>query len=550
MSFFDKLLQRLSRLLGFEAPVEPPVHSDTPKDREAAVEDCSPEQEDLPASSGSSAGLGARARPPVRDGKGKEGWLSALEVTARETTHPVGKPSKIKKIAGNRRSGPIQPAPRPSNVTSSARSRKAATPPETTPPRPERRPEISVRIGIDFGTSFSKMAIGANGKVYLVDWTDLCQLDDPYLLPSAVIVDAADAVTIATSPRDPSVKSALKIPFIEGVAKPKDEELLIAYLAILMRYAREWLERRHKSWFASKTPRWEVNLGIPAGSWSEKPELYQVFQRLGFAAWDLSQCRLINLDSAKVFVEKSGLSKIPDGLEALNIVPEFCAQVAGYQNSPQRIEGMHLLIDIGGGTLDVVCFYVHSARSAYRESLAVYAASVDPYGTYFLTQRRLASIGRVSEHLSSNEKVPTAAEFAFRYSVDLAQVTGADNELQDKVTRLTHAALVDGRQQLGLGGGRVKVFISGGGASLSPYRCAVEAAIKKIEFIPSIDPLPEHANIEWAPDALRCAFDRVSVAAGLTEDLEMLKLFRPSEIPPVELPRRVERASHEEMYDD
>jgi hypothetical protein len=98
--------------------------------------------------------------------------------------------------------------------------------------------------------------------------------------------------------------------------------------------------------------------------------------------------------------------------------------------------------------------------------------------------------------------------------------------------------------------GRVKVFISGGGASLSPYRCAVEAAIKKIEFIPSIDPLPEHANIEWAPDALRCAFDRVSVAAGLTEDLEMLKLFRPSEIPPVELPRRVERASHEEMYDD
>jgi hypothetical protein len=211
---------------------------------------------------------------------------------------------------------------------------------------------------------------------------------------------------------------------------------------------------------------------------------------------------------------------------------------------------MHLLVDIGGGTLDVVCFYVHSARSAYRESLAVYAASVDPYGTYFLTQRRLASIGRVSEHLSSNEKVPTAAEFALRYSVDLAQVTGADNELQDKVTRLAHAALVDGRRQSGLGGGRVKVFISGGGASLSPYRCAVEAAIKKIEFVPSIDPLPEHANIEWAPDTIRCAFDRVSVAAGLTEDLEMLKLFRPSEIPPVELPRRVDRASHEELYDE
>jgi hypothetical protein len=266
----------------------------------------------------------------------------------------------------------------------------------------------------------------------------------------------------------------------------------------------------------------------------------------------------MTLPDARTLIAKNDQGQIPDGLEALNVVPEFCAQVAGYQNSPQRVEGMHLLVDIGGGTLDIACFYVHNAQGTYRENLAVYSASVDPFGTHFLTKKRFIAAGVSGEDVAPSTLIPSAAAFASKYSVGVSEIVRADLELQGRVSKLVHAALVDGRRHLRMGGvrrsplerERVKVFVSGGGADLAPYRSAVADALKRIDFDALVDPLPENANTEWAPDVSQCSFDRVSVAAGLTEDLEALRLYRPSEIDPIELTRRAERVSHEDMYDD
>ena len=225
------------------------------------------------------------------------------------------------------------------------------------PPDVAGRPANDVRIGIDFGTSFSKMAIKLLDRTFMVDWTGLCSTENPYLLPTqGSELKSGDIVACAMP--DPALsRHGLKVPFLNETATENDHAWMAAYLANLLRYARAWLAFHHGKVLGTINPRWEVNLGLPAGSWTEKRSLAKNFNNIGRCAWALSLEETISIKRATELLRFNWSANLPERLEHLDVVPEFVAQVAAYMESSQRVEGIHLLVDIGGGTLDAACFF-------------------------------------------------------------------------------------------------------------------------------------------------------------------------------------------------
>jgi hypothetical protein len=424
------------------------------------------------------------------------------------------------------------------------------------PPDVAGRPANEVRIGIDFGTSYSKMAIKLLGRTFMVDWTGLCSTENPYLLPTQASELKDGHVTAGPMPGATLSRHGLKVPFLNETATEKDHAWMAAYLSNLLRYARAWVAFHHGKSLARINPRWEVNLGLPAGSWTDKPALATSFSKIGRCAWALSLEESISIKRAMQMMKFDWSTNLPEGLEQLDVVPEFVAQVAAYMESSQRVEGIHLLVDIGGGTLDVACFFVHDPRWADREKIPIYSADVSSLGTNYLMNQRIEAVPGTKVEFSPTDSIPSAEQFAASHHVAIDVLRNVDRKVRDLVSVKTAAVVQDGKvknyraPEFAHSGEQrpIRVFVTGGGANVPLYLSGVEQASEKLALHFLTTDLPKLDTVQWAEPDNRPAYNRMSVAAGLTLGLDMLKPISPDEIPSI--PPRVvtKRLDHEELY--
>jgi hypothetical protein len=100
----------------------------------------------------------------------------------------------------------------------------------------------------------------------------------------------------------------------------------------------------------------------------------------------LSEAEKINYATAAL-VAASADSPLPMDLTEADAVPEFVAQLAGYAQSAQRRNGLHALVDLGGGTVDMVTFNVHHLDG--DDVFPFFVPTVEPLGTFGLVANRL-----------------------------------------------------------------------------------------------------------------------------------------------------------------
>ena len=62
--------------------------------------------------------------------------------------------------------------------------------------------------------------------------------------------------------------------------------------------------------------------------------------------------------------------------------PEFVAQISSYRQSPQRRRDLHLLVDVGAGTVDIVTFHVWEPEET--DCYSILEAAVEKLGTHML----------------------------------------------------------------------------------------------------------------------------------------------------------------------
>ena len=214
--------------------------------------------------------------------------------------------------------------------------------------------EVQLVIGLDFGTTYTKVVVGEERAKYAVDFGDLAEPDCyGYLLPSVFSEIGEGGECVLGRKQRGSVYEHLKMKLIEGRLGDETQVRITAFMALVIRYAKDWLLREHGEVYEGRDINWLVNSGVPSESYDEN-ELKTFYRKavaaayaagIGEQAITLRRCRNC-LDS---YLDHKGVA---------NVVPEFVAQIQGYVRSPRRREYLHTVIDVGGGTVDLTVFNV------------------------------------------------------------------------------------------------------------------------------------------------------------------------------------------------
>lgn len=417
---------------------------------------------------------------------------------------------------------------------------------------------VDIYIGIDFGTSFSKAAVGFADKIYPVDWVGVASTQNQYLLPTEYTVDKDGIAYLGQHP-DASVedlRSDLKLPFMSPSISSKSIEIASVYIAQVLKYVRAWVYQRHLRKLNGAHIRWHLNMGMPSNGF-EETRLKESYENLLKQSWFLSTRASRYLKPSSILEKQSEVSNLSElDLVSFDLIPEFVAQMAGYMQSSQRVGGLHALIDVGGGTLDVVTFNVHDIND--EDAFPFLVPQVEALGTHKLLQNRFVELGGEKRKLAiasdEDESISDPARFSSENGVDLDHVIVRDQVFRREVSHLISAVFgktKSRRYRLAPEWkSGVRTFFTGGGANLSIYQEALEKAAIPGTSKLTVLQLPIHSKLdEFKGD--QASYQRISVACGLAQNAWNFGVIVPAKEVEDDLPASApvrERLSAEELY--
>lgn len=404
-------------------------------------------------------------------------------------------------------------------------------------------------MGIDFGTAFTKASVGYGGDIYIVDWAGVKASVDKFTLPGEFSVLSDGTCVLGRSPLATMVATDLKLPFLEGNTSRSSLVEATVFLALVMRYIRAWWFHRYHGLIQNRSLVWNVNLGAPTTPWQDK-KLRSSYERVAQAAW------VISLGTVPIRPENadSALGKGARNAPSIEIVPEFVAQIASYTRSPQRQHDLHLLVDIGAGTVDVVTFNVNKVEETGEDQFPIFWASVNNLGTHYLMSRRLQD-GKVQHgvHQDDATTVPSAEKFSQATGLPIQDVHRSDRTHTAAVAGAISAVLRTTKQKRYRRSPRwetgIRVFLCGGGSACEAFRASIAEAgrISAVPLPPIMLPLPERLQ---APGLAKDQFHRVSVAFGLGMIADNLGQIRPMSAVKDDTPIPMKERPHNTDFED
>lgn len=371
-------------------------------------------------------------------------------------------------------------------------------------------------IGLDFGTAFTKVVIGEQRVKRTVPFNDYVSNGNPYLLPSILSINENDGTCKLGFPGiDESPIEDLKIELINHNFNEEVKIHCAAFLSLVLRHARDWVLGAHEEMYRSREIVWYVNTGVPTASYEDE-ELTVVYKEIVRAAWMASLPEeAVSLDRVRDCFDSANDQSLPD--DRINVFPEFAVQLMGYIESPQRLPGLHILVDIGAGTLDLAIFNVHTSDG--EDKFPVFTKSVESFGTQFLIRNRLKNRPEPGWKPSPYESVPSATEFEVRLSLGNDELKEIDEPFEEKIADLTREKLThtkNKRVPKGWDRNGTPTFLCGGGAKVDFYR----KIFSRFEQLPR-PPLKMRLRSFDKPEDLNTEgveYDRLSVAYGLSLD--------------------------------
>lgn len=380
---------------------------------------------------------------------------------------------------------------------------------------------IDIVIGLDFGTSYTKAAVGFRDKIFPVTWDAVSLCEPSYLLPSEYTELDDGSLFIGQHPaaRQEEIRADLKLPFINPAVSSASIGRASSFVALVLRYVRAWVFHHHGAKLGRARLRWQLNIGVPSDG-LENSRLVKAYQQLAATAWQRSlegnPQQLANVGTA-LLSESAVLQDLLD----LQVRPEFVAQMAGYMQSPQRQRGLHALVDVGGGTLDVVTFIVHKVDE--DDTFPFLVPQVHALGTHGLIQNRLVAAEATSPDHAVDELAPITEpkDFAQATGLEEAHVAGRDELFKAELQRVIKSVFdtTKSRRYRLSDAWRtgVRTFFTGGGSRCELYRNAVETVTVPSQNGLQLTLLPPHKNLDGFTGGLD-DYQRISVACGLAQD--------------------------------
>ena len=155
------------------------------------------------------------------------------------------------------------------------------------------------------------------------------------------------------------------------------------YLGYVIRHAKGWLLANRVSMFHRRTPRWIVQVGLPAKS-CEDTCLANAYRRMALAGMQLSQLpNKIAFSDVTVMLEREDIVRASTSNEeslkqGVAVFPEIAAATTSFSKSNERANGLYLIVDVGAMTMDVCAFYLSQKEGS--DVYSIPAADVRPLG--------------------------------------------------------------------------------------------------------------------------------------------------------------------------
>jgi hypothetical protein len=391
---------------------------------------------------------------------------------------------------------------------------------------------LSVRIGIDFGTAYTKVSLRAADQVFFLTWGGVLGGAETFYLPGEISQLDSGAVFLGRAKQASSVMSNLKLPFLPGAPKGADAQAAsVIFLAWVMRYARAWFYREQPALTKDRKLAWEVNIGCPTNAW-ESSKIVGLYRHIGLSAWRLSQSPAeIGISASHKAIDQTSIGDCAEiGLDGLYPIPEFVAQIAGYARSPQRRGSLHLLVDCGAGTLDVVTFNVHRQPGEDNDRYPIFSSAVEPMGTHFLMSARLAG-AQAGQSWDDVAAIPSAEELSKVSGIPQSRIELADRDFLERTKGVIAQVIRETRQRRSplapAWEDGLPFFLTGGGAYCEVYRHAIDRACQELRVRAQHTPFP-HLDAVRGNRLGDDNLHRMSVAFGLTYDKDLIGRIVPA----------------------
>jgi len=434
------------------------------------------------------------------------------------------------------------------------------------------RERVRIQVGLDFGTSSTKVAFSRYPRrlTQVVNFNHSLPFYPNFCLPSVAAFDrkdrkerlvlGADAERILMhEPWDLGFRRFKVIVAGNADSKYRDcfteenfhkyrkshghdetltpERITAIYLAYVMYLANRAVSTMSEH--SGTAVEFDFNICMPIDH-VENTNVKTAFVRIfkwAEAIYKIWLIRNESLDPIKTSHEFEDSPGSPDESRVF-AVPEAVAEVASYLASLRRKEGIHAIIDFGAGTTDVSVF---NYMNPFGEGKSTwYSARNIPQGTIeierMLTKHvrksnrssscRCFDVYRQMEGLLEFCKIHNNSELAV--SIDKTLTALRDSEAYLGAWRAAYKHM---KKQTAWDKDKVHIFITGGGVNL-PY-------IGQLFSKPWWEQLegPYHVEVmpppdDFDPGVLKAPFERVGVAYGLSIPLPALDEFvLPSQAP-------------------
>jgi hypothetical protein len=362
-------------------------------------------------------------------------------------------------------------------------------------------PPLALNLGIDFGTSFTKVAFRDLGT----EETGIVAFDagssEGAMLPSIVDVSRTGDLALGVAEDKDSACTRIRylkmrladvalpnhpktmtdpIPELGGIDYNSKEGVCALsswFLATVIARAQQWVLHHEVARATGRTIQWSANIGVPV-EYYDSPAI-TVFRQVLTVAWAWVRTNEIprQIDTLVARYLETSQRTNPQTSDC-HAVAEIAAAVQAFVTSRQAAPGIYVYFDIGGGTLDGVAFNFVNMWGERR--INFYSGKVAPLGVEAVASRfRETHQNGVESVLMGRTSVSDRSEL----------LLPIQNEIQRLVANVVMTAkkkdgrnwerdaVQDFRRRIGhLDPGRMApllVFIGGGGAGSAWYQNAI-----------------------------------------------------------------------------
>jgi hypothetical protein len=273
-------------------------------------------------------------------------------------------------------------------------SQSAGAPAQVIPYQRQSRPaSVSINLGIDFGTSFTKIcfrdvgteesgivAVGGKFKNGLIPSVVaigsggcLC-LEDEIAADSAHISIPYLKMRLAGSPIGEKLRS---INGIDLNSEACTRALASWFLATVIIRAQQWLYFYECDRLKNRDATWSANVGVPVEHYDS--DKLRTFEKVLGVAWLWARRGEIpGTLSETIDAFETTRAQLKEAVTDFHAIPEIAAAVQSFVMSREAVPGIYVYFDIGGGTVDGVAFNFTNVNGERR--INFYSGKVEPLG--------------------------------------------------------------------------------------------------------------------------------------------------------------------------